>query len=277
MVWCRVAPLDRLMMANRKIFLTGFLLLCTTVLKGQTPANTQPAGQAATTADVSQQDPYDHFIASELGDRISGDLPVRQIRTRSEISQSPPDAARPTPGRRPSTGTATRPDFGSRHSLMSPISAKTRGAIYPTDFPPTGNASDPTPQWQNAGASARTHEAPCGAGGVGFFRGQRGADSRADSAHQRFDQGQYLPTALVGWEGAGTPAWRWIAIVALLVAVVAVSRSLARLAILLLRGRVLRCVRANAGLRCRVHLPVGYAGSTGSAVLLAGLFLRASH
>lgn len=50
------------MMANRKMFLLGFLILGITSLNGQTPANPlQPAGKEVTPTGAPQQDPYDRL------------------------------------------------------------------------------------------------------------------------------------------------------------------------------------------------------------------------
>ena len=46
---------------------------------------------------------------------------------------------------------------------------------------------------------------------------------------------KYLPTPLVAWSWAGTPAWRWIALGLVMIAVAALSRLIARLGIMLLR------------------------------------------
>nr|AEQ20298.1 putative mechanosensitive ion channel protein [uncultured bacterium CSLG7] len=46
---------------------------------------------------------------------------------------------------------------------------------------------------------------------------------------------RYLPTVLVNWNLAGTPAWRWIALALIAIAVAALSRSLSRLGIAVLR------------------------------------------
>ena len=81
---------------------------------------------------------------------------------------------------------------------------------------------------------------------------------------------KFLPTALVAWELAGTPAWRWIVLALLGIVIAAVSRSLARLAILLLRP-VARTLVSNAEVISRLDVlaaPV--------QLLLAGVFLRAS-
>ena len=79
---------------------------------------------------------------------------------------------------------------------------------------------------------------------------------------------RYIPTSLVAWNVAGTPVWRWIALVLLVVVVVAVSRKLAHLAISLLRplvgtlGRKIERARLDA-----LASPI--------QLLLAGIFLRA--
>jgi MscS family membrane protein len=46
---------------------------------------------------------------------------------------------------------------------------------------------------------------------------------------------KYLPTMLVSWTLAGTPVWRWIALALLVIAVIALSRTIARMGLLLLR------------------------------------------
>ena len=79
---------------------------------------------------------------------------------------------------------------------------------------------------------------------------------------------RYIPTSLVAWNVAGTPVWRWIALVLLVVVVVAVSRKLAHLGISLLRplvgtlGRKIERARLDA-----LASPI--------QLLLAGIFLRA--
>jgi MscS family membrane protein len=72
----------------------------------------------------------------------------------------------------------------------------------------------------------------------------------------------------VAWTLAGTPAWRWIALVLLIAAVAAASRKLARLAISLLRPLLRRLApQADPSLLDTFAGPV--------QLLLAGTFLRA--
>lgn len=78
---------------------------------------------------------------------------------------------------------------------------------------------------------------------------------------------KYLPTALVRWKLAGTPAWRWIALLLLLMVVAALSRTIARLGILLLRP----IVRSFAS---KVERPLLHAVAGPAQFLLAGIFLR---
>ena len=79
---------------------------------------------------------------------------------------------------------------------------------------------------------------------------------------------KYLPTALVASSLGGTPAWRWIALALLLVAVAAVSRKLARIGILLLHP-LLRTLAPKV----ESSLLDGLAGPI--QFLLAGMSLRA--
>jgi len=79
---------------------------------------------------------------------------------------------------------------------------------------------------------------------------------------------KYLPTILVSWTLAGTPVWRWIALALLVIAVIALSRTIARLGILLLRPIVRTFApRFENSL---VHTVTGPA-----QVILIGLFMRA--
>jgi MscS family membrane protein len=79
---------------------------------------------------------------------------------------------------------------------------------------------------------------------------------------------KFLPTILVSWTLAGTPVWRWIALALLVIAVIALSRTIARLGILLLRPIVRTFApRFENSL---VHTVTGPA-----QVILIGLFMRA--
>jgi MscS family membrane protein len=79
---------------------------------------------------------------------------------------------------------------------------------------------------------------------------------------------KYLPTALVSWTLAGIPAWRWIALAIVAIAVTALARALERLGILVLRP-VVRMIAP------RLEQSFLRAISGPAQVLLAGVFLRA--
>ena len=79
---------------------------------------------------------------------------------------------------------------------------------------------------------------------------------------------KYLPTALVVWTLAGTPAWRWIALALLVIGVAALSRVLARLGTLLLRP-------AARTLVPKLEISLLRAITNPAQLLLAGVFLRA--
>ena len=79
---------------------------------------------------------------------------------------------------------------------------------------------------------------------------------------------KYLPTALVSWTLAGIPAWRWIALALLMIAVAALSRALERLGIIVLRPAVRALVP-----KFETSLLRAIAGP--AQLLLAGVFLRA--
>ena len=57
----QVASAGTIMMANRKTFLLGFLLLGIVGLNGQIPANPLQPANAATSSAAPQQDPYDRL------------------------------------------------------------------------------------------------------------------------------------------------------------------------------------------------------------------------
>jgi len=79
---------------------------------------------------------------------------------------------------------------------------------------------------------------------------------------------KYLPTVLVVSNVAGTPAWRWIALALLLIAVAAVSRKLARVTILLLHPLIRTLApKLESSLLDPLAGPV--------QLLLAGMCLRA--
>jgi len=78
---------------------------------------------------------------------------------------------------------------------------------------------------------------------------------------------KYLPTILVSWTLAGTPAWRWIALALLVTSVIALSRTIARLGIVLLRPLVRTF--APKFENSLVHTVTGPA-----QVMLAGVFMR---
>jgi len=78
---------------------------------------------------------------------------------------------------------------------------------------------------------------------------------------------RYLPTVLVNWNLAGTPAWRWIALALIVIAVAALSRSLSRLGIAVLRPVVRTFFPRLEGLLEALRGP--------AHLLLAGAFLRA--
>ncbi len=79
---------------------------------------------------------------------------------------------------------------------------------------------------------------------------------------------KYLPTPLVAWNWGGTPAWRWIALGLVVLAVVALSRWIARLGIMLLRPIARTFVpKLESSLLRTVTGPV--------QLLLAGMLLRA--
>ena len=81
---------------------------------------------------------------------------------------------------------------------------------------------------------------------------------------------KHLPTALVAWELAGTAVWRWIALALLVIVIAAVSRSLARLAIVVLRP-LARTLVSDAAFTSRLDMLVAPV-----QLLLTGAFLRAS-
>jgi len=79
---------------------------------------------------------------------------------------------------------------------------------------------------------------------------------------------KYLPTPLVTWNWAGTPAWRWIALGLVVIVVAALSRWIARLGIILLRPLARTLVpKLESSLLHTVTGPV--------QLLLAGALLRA--
>ena len=79
---------------------------------------------------------------------------------------------------------------------------------------------------------------------------------------------KYLPTALVSWTLAGIPAWRWIALALLMIAVAALSRALERIGIMVLRPAVRALVpKFESAILRAIGGP--------AQVLLAGVFLRA--
>jgi len=79
---------------------------------------------------------------------------------------------------------------------------------------------------------------------------------------------KYLPTPLVAWNWGGTPAWRWIALGLVVLVVVALSRWIARLGIMLLRPIARTFVpKLESSLLRTVTGPV--------QLLLAGMLLRA--
>jgi MscS family membrane protein len=79
---------------------------------------------------------------------------------------------------------------------------------------------------------------------------------------------KYLPTPLVAWNWAGTPAWRWIALGLVVIVVAALSRLIARLGIMLLRPIARTFVpKLESSLLRTVTGPV--------QLLLAGILLRA--
>jgi MscS family membrane protein len=79
---------------------------------------------------------------------------------------------------------------------------------------------------------------------------------------------KYLPTPLVAWNWGGTPAWRWIALGLVVLVVVALSRWIARLGIMLLSPIARTFVpKLESSLLRTVTGPV--------QLLLAGMLLRA--
>lgn len=78
---------------------------------------------------------------------------------------------------------------------------------------------------------------------------------------------KYLPTILVSWTLAGTPVWRWIALALLVTVVIALSRIIARLGLLLLRPLVRTF--APKFENSLVHTVTGPA-----QVMLVGVFMR---
>jgi MscS family membrane protein len=78
---------------------------------------------------------------------------------------------------------------------------------------------------------------------------------------------KYLPTVLVSWNLAGIPAWRWLALALIVIAVAALSRALERLGMIVLRP-VVRMIAPKLE-RSFLRAIAGPA-----QLLLAGVFLR---
>jgi MscS family membrane protein len=254
-----------MMAANRKIFLPVFLILCVTGLRGQTlPQITQPKAKAD-----NPQDPFNRLTPQS-----------------SLISFL--EACRAGNFERAARYLNLRDMPRDQRLNDGPRLAQQLGRILDRDagFDVADLSTDPQGDLTDGLSPNRDRLASYKAGGktielqlerITFRSGLDAWVVSSDSVALIPELGQvtsdspiekYLPTVLVSWNLAGTPAWRWIALGLLLIVVAALSRTIARLGILLLRPIVRTFApKVDSSL---VHTVIGPA-----QLLLGGLFLRA--
>jgi len=253
------------MRGNRKIFLLAFLIPCVASLRGQAPAQaTQPEHK-----DVAPQDPYNRTspqssVISFLETCRSGNferaaryLDLRQLPREQRLNDGPRLAQ----------------ELGRILDRDAALDA----ADLSRD--PRGDLSDGLPPDRERVGSYQVSGKPLELQlERSTFRSGLSAWVFSSDSVELIPQlvqvtsdspiEKYLPTALVSWTLAGTPAWRWIALALLIIAVAALSRALARLGTLLLRPVVRALVpKFEASLLKAISAP--------AQLLLAGLFLRA--
>jgi MscS family membrane protein len=253
-----------IMNANRIIVLPGFLMLYVSGLSGQVPAAPPPAAKGTT----SEQDPYQRLspqssVISFLETCRSGNF--ERAARYLNLRQMPRDQRR---------------DEGPRlaRQLGQILDRDTSFDVADLSKDPQGDLSDGLRQdRERVGSyqvSGKTLDLQLERSTLrsGLLVWIFSADTVAlipqitqvtsDSTIEK-----YLPTALVNWTLSGTPAWRWIALLLLVIVVTALSRTIARVGIWMLRP----VVRTFAP---KLESSLFHAAIGPGQVLLTGIFLR---
>lgn len=257
------------MMATRKFFLPGFLILCLANLNGQTPANPLAAGKQATKTDAPQQDPYNRLspqssVISFLETCRSGNF--ERAARYLDLRQMPRDQ---------------RQNDGPRlaEQLGRVLNRDTSFDVADLSKDPQGYLSDGLPPdrerigFYRAGGKTlelQLERSTLQSGIAVWVFSTDSVNLIPELAQLTSDSTieKYLPTTLVSWKLAGTPAWRWIALLLLVIVVAALSRTIAKIGILLLRSIVRTFVP-------KVEHSLLHAVRGPAQLLLAGVLLRA--
>jgi len=256
------------MTGNRKIFPLVFLGLCLNSLKAETPV-LLPDGKVTEPKEVAQQDPFNRLSpqssvisfleACRAGnfERASRYLNLRQMPREQRLSDGPRLAQQ--------LGRVLDRDaaFDVADISRDPQGDLTDG--LPADRERIGSyrVGDKTLELQLERSSFRSGLSVWVFSSDSVELVPQIAQLTGDSWIEK-----YLPTPLVAWNWAGTPAWRWIALGLVVVVVAALSRLIARLGIMLLRPIARTFVpKLESSLLHTVTGPV--------QLLLAGALLRA--